>query len=159
MSSNPAHTVDLADLDRRYNFHPFTALAQHEAHGPAVVMARGDGVWLEDVNGKRYIDGLAGLWCVNVGYGRKEIAEAMGEQAQQLSYCHAFSSMSSDKPALLAERLVRNAPVPMSYKRASAPTPPSYRSSDTSALRTGCGRGMVLMTRPLLASSSTNSRN
>ena len=114
MSSNPAHTVDLADLDRRYNFHPFTALAQHEAHGPAVVMARGDGVWLEDVNGKRYIDGLAGLWCVNVGYGRKEIAEAMGEQAQQLSYCHAFSSMSSDKPALLAERLVRNAPVPMS---------------------------------------------
>ena len=114
MSSTAAPNSNLADLDRRYNFHPFTALATHETHGPPVVMARGDGVWLEDVNGKRYVDGMAGLWCVNVGYGRKELAEAMREQAETLSYCHAFSSMSSDKPALLAERLIENAPVPMS---------------------------------------------
>ncbi|MEO1203249.1 MAG: aminotransferase class III-fold pyridoxal phosphate-dependent enzyme, partial [Pseudomonadota bacterium] len=104
----------LADLDRRYNFHPFTALATHESKGPAVVMAGGEGVWLKDVDGKRYIDGMAGLWCVNVGYARKELAEAMREQAETLSYCHAFSSMSSDKPALLAERLIQNAPAPMS---------------------------------------------
>jgi len=114
MSSTAAPNSNLADLDRRYNFHPFTALATHETHGPSVVMARGDGVWLEDVDGKRYVDGMAGLWCVNVGYGRKELAEAMREQAETLSYCHAFSSMSSDKPALLAERLIENAPVPMS---------------------------------------------
>ncbi|MDJ0940422.1 MAG: aminotransferase [Woeseiaceae bacterium] len=112
--STPTQKIDFADLDRRYSFHPFTALAQHETHGPAVVMAGGDGVWLEDVEGKRYIDGMAGLWCVNVGYGRKELAEAMRDQAETLSYCHAFSSMSSDKPALLAERLVRNSPGPMS---------------------------------------------
>jgi len=105
---------NFAEIDRRYNFHPFTALAEHEKHGPAVVMVRGDGVWLEDSTGRRYIDGMAGLWCVNVGYGRGEIAEAMRQQADTLSYCHAFSSMSSDLPALLAERLITNAPVPMS---------------------------------------------
>lgn len=104
----------LAELDRRYAFHPFTGLADHERQGPAVMMVRGDGVWLEDVNGRRYIDGMAGLWCVNVGYGRREIADAMQRQAVKLSYCHAFSSMSSDVPALLAERLVKSAPVPMS---------------------------------------------
>ncbi len=106
--------VDLADLDRRYSFHPFTALAEHEKHGPPVVMVRGEGVWLEDSAGHRYIDGMAGLWCVNVGYGRREIAAAMQRQAETLSYCHAFSSMSSDAPAMLAERLISTAPVPMS---------------------------------------------
>jgi L-2,4-diaminobutyrate transaminase len=114
MSSTAAANSNLADLDRRYNFHPFTALSTHEANGPSIVMAGGKGVWLEDINGKRYLDGMAGLWCVNVGYGRKELAEAMRDQAETLSYCHAFSSMSSDKPALLAERLIESAPVPMS---------------------------------------------
>ena len=106
--------AQLADLDRRYCFHPFTALAAHEKEGPPVVMVGGEGVWLVDANGRRYLDGLAGLWCVNVGYGRKELAEAMRDQAETLAYSHAFSSMGSDKPAILAERLVANAPVPMS---------------------------------------------
>ena len=110
----PESGVDLAELDRRYNFHPFTALAEHEKHGPPLVFVRGDNVWLEDTAGRRYIDGMAGLWCVNVGYGRKEIADAMQQQAETLSYCHAFSSMSSDVPALLSERLIEMAPVPMS---------------------------------------------
>ena len=104
----------LAEIDRRYNFHPFTALAQHERDGPPVVMVRGEGVWLEDSAGRRYVDGMAGLWCVNVGYGRKEISAAMRRQAESLSYCHAFSSMSSDVPALLSRRLIECAPVPMS---------------------------------------------
>ena len=64
--------------------------------------------------GRRYLDGMAGLWCVNVGYGRTEIADAMGAQAAKLPYCHAFSSMGSDQPALLAQRLISMAPVPMS---------------------------------------------
>src|SRR5688572_27520583 len=109
-----AGDADLIDKDRRFSFHPFTALATHEQQGPPVVIVRGEGVWLEDATGKRYIDAMAGLWCVNVGYGRVELANAMREQALALSYCHAFSSMSSDKPAILAERLVGMAPAPMS---------------------------------------------
>jgi L-2,4-diaminobutyrate transaminase len=105
---------DLVDIDRRYSFHPFTSLAAHEKVGPHTVMVRGQGVWLEDAQGRRYLDGMAGLWCVNVGYGRTELADAMREQAAKLPYCHAFSSMGSDQPALLAQRLIAMAPAPMS---------------------------------------------
>ena len=108
------NAVDVADLDRRYLFHPFTMLGEHEKHGPPIVMVGGAGVMLEDTNGRQYIDAMAGLWCVNVGYGREEIAEAMRTQALKLAYCHSFTSMSSDTPALLAERLISSAPTPMS---------------------------------------------
>lgn len=108
------NAAELAELDRRFSFHPFTALADHERAGPPMVMTGGEGVWVEDANGQRYIDGMAGLWCVNAGYGRQEIADAMQKQAMQLSYCHAFSSLSSEMPAILAERIVQMAPVPMS---------------------------------------------
>lgn len=105
---------DFVDIDRRYSFHPFTSLATHEKVGPHTVMVRGQGVWLEDAQGRRYLDGMAGLWCVNVGYGRTELADAMRAQAATLPYCHAFSSMASDQPALLAQRLIAMAPTPMS---------------------------------------------
>ena len=117
MTASPPKSGDesaLAEIDRRYSFHPFTALAHHEQHGPPVVMVKGEGVWLEDSAERRYIDGMAGLWCVNVGYGRKEIADALRRQAETLAYCHGFSSMGSDTPALLSRRLIENAPVPMS---------------------------------------------
>lgn len=104
----------LADLDRRYAFHPFTALTDHERTGPPVVIIAGQGARLTDERGRGYIDAMAGLWCVNAGYGRAEIADAIADQAKTLSYCHAFSSMSSDKPAMLAARLIEMAPVPMS---------------------------------------------
>ncbi len=112
--ADPKSSTDLIEKDRRFSFHPFTALGAHEKQGPTAVMVRGEGVWLEDATSKRYIDAMAGLWCVNVGYGRTELANAMREQAVTLSYCHAFSSMSSDQPTLLAERLIELAPVPMS---------------------------------------------
>jgi len=113
-TSTPVSGDELADIDRRYAFHPFTGLAEHEKSGPSAVMVRGEGVWLHDVKGRRYLDGMAGLWCVNVGYGRREIADAMRQQAATLPYCHAFSSLSSDVPTLLAERIINVAPVPMS---------------------------------------------
>jgi L-2,4-diaminobutyrate transaminase len=114
--SSPAprrNEPDLADLDRRYLFHPFTALAEHEQAGPLVIV-RGEGVYVEDDRGNRYIDAMAGLWCVNAGYGRREIADAMHAQALKLPYYHSFSSMASEPPILLAEKLVEMAPVPMS---------------------------------------------
>ena len=107
------NTPDLETLDKRYLFHPFTALADHERTARSIIV-KGEGVWLEDNNGNRYIDGMAGLWCVNVGYGRKEIADAMHQQAVTLPYFHSFSSWTTDTPILLAERLIEMAPVPMS---------------------------------------------
>ncbi|MFK7828824.1 MAG: aminotransferase [Congregibacter sp.] len=104
----------LSELDRQSVFHPFTALRAHEESGAPVLMHEAAGAVIRDTEGREYIDAMAGLWCVNVGYGRQEIADAMRDQAMELSYCHAFSSMASDKPALLAARLKEIAPVPMS---------------------------------------------
>ncbi|PZN96349.1 MAG: hypothetical protein DCF31_03890 [Alphaproteobacteria bacterium] len=104
----------LAELDRQHVFHPFTALGDHEANGPAFVVTHGRGSRLTDSAGREYVDVMAGLWCVNIGYGRPEIGAAMRDQAETLSYCHAFSSMASDKPALLSERLIGLAPAGMS---------------------------------------------
>lgn len=106
--------ADLADLDRRYVFHPFTMLGDHAKAGPGFVITEARGSRLTDSEGRSYLDAMAGLWCVNVGYGRREIAEALRDQAERLSYCHAFSSMSSDTPALLSEKLIGMAPAGMS---------------------------------------------
>jgi L-2,4-diaminobutyrate transaminase len=110
-TSEDATTVEA--LDRRFVFHPFTQLDQHAA-SDAPVIVEGDGATLRDSRGRSYLDAMAGLWCVNVGYGRREIAEAVHGEALRLGYYHAFSSMATDLPALLAERVISRYPVPMS---------------------------------------------
>jgi len=89
---------ELQSLDRRYVFHPFTQLDQHEQSN-APVIVEGDGVTLRSSDGRTYLDAMAGLWCVNVGYGRAEIGEALRDEAALLGSYHAFSSMASDLPA------------------------------------------------------------
>lgn len=104
----------LADLDRRHVFHPFTVLGAHEAAGPRRMIVSGEGSTVYDEEGRAYLDAMAGLWCVNAGYGREEIAEALRAQAARLPYYHAFSSMATDTPALLAERVLARMPEGMS---------------------------------------------
>jgi L-2,4-diaminobutyrate transaminase len=105
--------TDLLTADRQHVFHPFTVLAQHETAGPLMITS-GSGAKVRDLAGREYIDGMAGLWCVNAGYGRKEIADAIHAQALELPYYHSFSSMGTAPPAVLAERLLGLTPVPMS---------------------------------------------
>jgi L-2,4-diaminobutyrate transaminase len=104
----------VADIDRRNVLHPFSVLSEHERTGPRRVIVSGEGVRVTDEDGRRYIDAMAGLWCTNVGYGRSEIADAMRDQAVRLHYYHGFSSMATDAPALLAERILSVAPAGMS---------------------------------------------
>ena len=66
---NPA---ELVALDTAHHFHPFTNHKTFHAEGGARVITHGDGCWIWDANGNKLIDGMSGLWCVNVGYGRKE---------------------------------------------------------------------------------------
>jgi L-2,4-diaminobutyrate transaminase len=98
-----------AKLDQLYVFHPYTVLSDHEKTGPHLIV-KGSGVRLEDSDGRSYLDGMAGLWCVNAGYGRAEITEAMTRQASRLSYYHSFSAMGTEPPAVLADRLISMAP-------------------------------------------------
>jgi L-2,4-diaminobutyrate transaminase len=115
VSTKPTHSIE--DVDRRYVFHPFTAPRRHEADGGHLIV-RGEGCVLWDNHDHAYLDAMAGLWCVNVGYGRPEMVEAIARQIGRLSYYHAFSSMATEAPALLAERVVelasRSTNVPMS---------------------------------------------
>jgi len=110
--STYGHNLNAEAFDRDYHLHPFTDLKGLASSGPLVI-ERGQGTRLWDSNGKEYIDGLAGLWCVNIGYGRGEIADAISRQARTLSHYHAFAGMTSTPPALLSERVVNMAPANM----------------------------------------------
>jgi L-2,4-diaminobutyrate transaminase len=105
--------MTVEDLDKEYFFHPFTNLRSHEKSGP-LTMASGHGTTLVDTRGREYLDAMAGLWCVNVGYGNSEIAETLRTQAEKLGYYHTFASMGNEPVALLAQRLVTMAPGRMS---------------------------------------------
>ena len=91
-------------------WHPFANMAQ--VAGNEVVIERGDGVYVYDTDGNRYLDGIASLWYVNVGYGRTEIGEAMAEQSARLAAFQTFGEFANPPALELADRLARIAPVP-----------------------------------------------
>jgi adenosylmethionine-8-amino-7-oxononanoate aminotransferase len=91
-------------------WHPFSDMSQ--VAGSEVVLERGQGSWLFDVAGRRYLDATASLWYCNVGHGRAELAEAAATQMRQLAACSNFDRLAN-KPALaLAERIAALAPTP-----------------------------------------------
>jgi L-2,4-diaminobutyrate transaminase len=104
---------ELDGLDVKYAFHPFTSAQEHSQAGPLMIV-EGRGSELFDSRGNRFLDAMAGLWCVNIGYGNEEMARSLQEQCVRLSYYHSFSSMANDMSTLLAQRLIESAPVPMS---------------------------------------------
>jgi len=108
-TSTADRNASLERIDREHFFHPYSMLRVHAEKGPLVIES-GKGIYVRDTRGKEYIDGLAGLWCVNVGYGRDEIAEAIHRQARRLPYFHSFASMGNEPAILLAERIARRAP-------------------------------------------------
>lgn len=113
MTTIQAHNQSLAELDVRSLLHPSTSIADHLANGPRI-MVSGEGVHVTDIDGNRYIDGAAGLWCVNVGYGRQEIIDAIARQGSSLPFFHSFTSMSNEPSIRLADRILRWTPEGMS---------------------------------------------
>jgi L-2,4-diaminobutyrate transaminase len=101
--------ASLEDLDRESLFHPFTAIAEHLERGPRIIVS-GQGIRVRDSAGREYLDGMAGLWCVNVGHGRREIADAIAAQARRLGFFHSFAGMANEPAIRLADRLKRLAP-------------------------------------------------
>ncbi|PGH58890.1 hypothetical protein CRT60_02530 [Azospirillum palustre] len=108
-------TNELTAWDRDHFFHPSTHMAAH-ARGdtPTRVVTGGDGVYITDRDGKRSLDAFAGLYCVNVGYGRREIADAIAEQAGKLAYYHAYVGHGSEPSIRLARMIIDRAPAGMS---------------------------------------------
>ena len=107
--TNHLPTAELQALDAAHHMHPFTAGAELAAKGVRV-MTQGKGVWLTDSEGHRIIDGMAGLWCVNIGYGRKELAEVAARQIEELSYYNTFFQTTHVPAIALAAKLAELAP-------------------------------------------------
>ncbi|KQW61332.1 MULTISPECIES: aspartate aminotransferase family protein [unclassified Ensifer] len=99
--------------DMAYHLHSYTNPRKLEREGPLII-DRGEGIHVFDNSGKRYIEGMAGLWSVAVGFGEKRLVEAARSQMARLPYYHTFSQKSHGPVADLAEKLVGMAPVPMS---------------------------------------------
>jgi len=104
MGSDP-----LRDLDIRHTLHPVTALAAHEKRGPTI-LSSGDGARVTDSEGHELIDGLSGLWCVNVGYGQASVIEAARHQLETLPYATSFSHFGNAPAIELAAELARITP-------------------------------------------------
>lgn len=97
--------------DRAHFFHPSTHAHDHASGALAGrIMVGGSGIRLKDHLGNELIDGFAGLYCVNIGYGRTEVAEAMYRQAKQLAYYHTYVGHSSEAIIELSRRIVEWAP-------------------------------------------------
>ncbi|MDR6954950.1 4-aminobutyrate--pyruvate transaminase [Ancylobacter sp. 3268] len=93
--------------------HPYTNLATLRDTGP-LILERGQGVWVHDVDGRPYLEGMAGLWCTALGYGNDELVEAAAAQMRRLPFTHIFGGKSHDPAIELAEKLKEMAPVPIS---------------------------------------------
>ncbi|MBH9670665.1 aminotransferase class III-fold pyridoxal phosphate-dependent enzyme, partial [Burkholderia contaminans] len=82
-------TAEYRALDAAHHIHPFSDMGALNRAGSRVIV-KADGVYLWDSDGNKVIDGMAGLWCVNVGYGRKELADAAYRQIQELPFYNTF---------------------------------------------------------------------
>jgi len=107
--TNHLPTAELQALDSAHHMHPFTAGNALGKKG-ARVMTRAKGVFLTDSNGNEIIDGMAGLWCVNIGYGREELAEAAARQIRELSYYNTFFQTTHVPAIALAAKIAELAP-------------------------------------------------
>ena len=102
---------ELSAIDRASQLHPFTpARAYSSGDFASRIITGGKGIRIRDHAGKELIDAFAGLYCVNVGYGRPEIAEAISKQAHELAYYHAYAGHSNVPAITLAERILKWAP-------------------------------------------------
>ena len=135
-------TNDQLDLwDRDHFFHPSTHLAQHaRGETPSPHHHRRLRRHIRTATATRFLDAFAGLYCVNVGYGRTEIAEAIAEQAQELAYYHAYVGHGTEASITLANMILERAPKGMSKVY--------FGLGGSDANETNVKIGLVLQQRP-----------
>ena len=102
-------SLDSRELDALHHLHPFTNHKSLRADGVRVIV-RGEGPYIFDSEGKRILDGMAGLWTCNIGYGRKELAETAYEQILELPFYNTFFKTTHPPVAALAQKLAQLAP-------------------------------------------------
>ncbi len=98
------NTQELQQSDSTHYLHPFTDAKSLKKKG-ARVITRAEGIYLWDSDGNRLLDGMAGLWCVNVGYGRKVLAQTAMRQLEELPYYNTFFQTTHPPAVALSEKL------------------------------------------------------
>lgn len=109
MLSTNTPTEELQRIDAAHHTHPFSTNADFAKKG-ARVITRAEGCWLTDSEGNRILDGMAGLWCVNIGYGRTELAEVARKQMEELPYYNTFFQTTHIPAIALSQKLAELAP-------------------------------------------------
>lgn len=99
----------LVEIDRDHLIHPVTSFRGHEQAG-ARILAEGKGMWLKDIDGREVLDGFAGLWCVNIGYGHESVVEAAAAQMRKLPYATGYFDFTSEPAVRLAGELTALTP-------------------------------------------------
>ena len=100
---------ELWQKDHDHVIHPWTDFSQWDDKG-SEIMAEADGIHVYDSHGNRFIDGIGGLWCVNIGYGREEMAEAIAEQVRAIPYYSPFHHLSTPPAGLLGAKIASLTP-------------------------------------------------
>ena len=104
-----SHNQNLWEMDHDHGFHPWTNFGSFAEKG-ALVISKGEGCYLWDASGRKYFDAVGGLWCTNIGLGRREMAQAIADQAERLAFSNTFVDMTNDPTALLSAKLAELAP-------------------------------------------------
>lgn len=102
-------TRDIQALDSAHHMHPFTTHRELRAAGPRVI-TKGEGVYLWDCDGEKILDGMAGLWCVQLGYGVRELADAAAQAMKELAYYNSFFQTTTPSTAHLAALIAEKTP-------------------------------------------------
>lgn len=100
---------DLWQMDKDHFIHPYTDFSTFKDEGSQVIV-NAEGAYITDAEGNRFLDGIAGLWCVNIGHGRKEMADAIAEQVVAMEYYNPFGHTTNAPGAKLAKKLADLAP-------------------------------------------------
>ncbi len=106
LSTATSNTSNIQAIDSAHYMHPFTDHKSLAAKG-ARIITKADGIYIWDSNGEKILDAMSGLWCVNVGYGRKELVDAAASQMQELPYYNSFFQTTNIPAVKLAERIVK----------------------------------------------------
>ena len=102
------------EYDRKHILHPFAEFPRFLSEGSRL-FDKAEGAYVYDVDGQKYLDGIGGLWCVNIGYGRREMVDAIAAQVLDLPFYNTFTDMSSIPASALAAKLAQLAPADLNH--------------------------------------------
>lgn len=107
---NKSLEQELTELDKKHFMHPSSSLKQIQEKGPGFIFTEGEGIYLKDVKGRKLMDSLSSLWNVNIGHGRKELAEVAKEQMEKLAFTSTFNTWSHEPVIRLAAEIPKWTP-------------------------------------------------